>query len=137
MLHLQNQDLAHKLFREVNRKAKGFGINKVMFAIETNGSISLSDKLLNALDHVCVSPKTSLNGRTVHCDEVKFVLASGMDVPKVNAVFRPRLKSNGPPARLISPADASPENINWCYRYVVDHPWTRLSIQQHKIHNWR
>lgn len=96
-------------------------------AIESNGTRELSSKL----DWICVSPKTpdaTIKQRTA--DEVKFVLAAGMQIPCTSIQAK---------NYLLSPAfegtHLPPENLEWCIELCKKNPKWRLSVQQHK--QWR
>jgi organic radical activating enzyme len=93
-------------------------------AIESNGTRELSPKL----DWICVSPKSAPeNLRQRTADELKYVLAEGMPLP------RTIIKAKH---YLISPAFEKnclpPENLQWCIEMTKKNPPWRLSVQQHK-----
>jgi 7-carboxy-7-deazaguanine synthase len=93
-------------------------------AIETNGTKALPF----GLDWICVSPKPGAPVVITEADEVKVVLAAGMELPDVSAI-----KADW---YVVSPAfDGEalvPENVEWCRRLVLDNPDWRLSTQMHK-----
>lgn len=103
-------------------------------AIETNGTKPFP---VDRVDWVCVSPKPPDDNLAIkHCDEVKFVRATGQPLP----VFDPR-SDNFIVAEhyVVSPAhngeEIDRESLDWCIKLVKENPTWRLSVQQHK--QWR
>tara|TARA_R110002051_G_scaffold24381_1_gene60585 strand:+ start:12348 stop:12971 length:624 start_codon:yes stop_codon:yes gene_type:complete len=97
-------------------------------AIETNGSIKLSD----SIDYVAVSPKVAEHCiRQKTCDEVRYVRGYGQSLPRsvVQAEHY-----------LISPAangnTIEQRVIDWCDELVKGSKW-KVSIQEHKLHQIR
>jgi organic radical activating enzyme len=99
-------------------------------AIETNGTRPLPD----AIDFVCVSPKTAEHTLQVKlADEVKYVLSDGQALPQ------PRVKAG---AYLVSPAFQADgglrrKDLEWCLATCKENPQWRLSLQIHKFLNIR
>jgi organic radical activating enzyme len=95
-------------------------------AIETNGT----KELPSGFDWVTVSPKSAAHTlKQLQADEVKYVIAQNMALPKspVKAA-----------SYLISPSFAvdggvHSSDLRWCLEMVKKHPQWRLSMQQHKI----
>lgn len=112
-------------------RLKGAGY---MLAIETNGSIQPTPRVMECLDWIACSPKVAEHAvRLERCDELKYVRAYGQGIPK------PSLQQTT--HRLLSPAASSAgidrETLAWCTQLVQEHPDWRLSVQQHKIWNIR
>jgi len=96
------------------------------YAIETNGSVDVSDLDLN---WISVSPKVAEHAvRQIEADEVKYVRGYGQGIPK------PRCKARH---QLISPATRGQSidrrALEWCIELVKTNPSWRLSVQQHKL----
>lgn len=92
-------------------------------AIETNGTKPLPKNL----DWVCCSPKPGAKVVLRSADEVKCVVGTGQDPD-------PRCVSGE--YWLVSPAfkgdELDPDAVDWCVRWVKEHPRWRLSLQTHK-----
>ncbi len=98
------------------------------FALETNGSIEIPERVAELIQWITVSPKRGLDIKVSRCRELKYVLAIGQypwDVPCESKHC------------LISPAfvgiQADQETIDWCVKVVKKYPAYRLSLQLHKM----
>jgi organic radical activating enzyme len=136
--------LDHKLINEF-KPSRGL---RWKIAVETNGSIDLSD-IIGVVDHLVLSPKVGWkNLRQNFCDELRYVLPYGETPPKrlPNAkhyvvvpasefIPEPGQKSkrrigsevNG---RFLAPIQV----VHWCIRFCLLNPRWRMSMQQQ--HEW-
>ena len=99
-------------------------------AIETNGSIDVSDR---GIDFICVSPKVAEHCvRQVEADEVRYVRGDGQGIP------RPRCVATH---KLVSPAfdglTLDEQALRWCVSLVRENPEWRVSVQMHKLWSLR
>lgn len=104
-------------------------------AIETNGTLEISDRHRALLCWVCCSPKPGEEYNLENVvDEVKFVLQWGQ-VPEVpDGLIADHL--------LVSPAfrvfgddeedELDPDAVDWCLGFIATNPAYRLSLQTHK-----
>ena len=94
-------------------------------AIETNGTRHLPEHI----DWVTVSPKTAEHTILVRkCDEVKYLRAAGMSIPKTSIEASHYLISPIFDAGMVSMGD-----LRHCIQLVKDNPKWRLSVQQHNM----
>jgi 7-carboxy-7-deazaguanine synthase len=100
-----------------------------MLAVETNGSVALPD----GFDWITVSPKVAehaIKQRTAN--EVKYVRGYGQALPKTVVESQ---------HYLISPAFSGLEmdarTLAWCQKLVSEDDTWKLSLQTHKMENWR
>lgn len=109
----------------------------VKLAIETNGSVELPkardlETGLPAyhayLDWITVSPKVAEHAiEQRFADEVKYVIADGMAIPKtrvraLNYLVSPRFDGNLMAQR----------HLDWCLKLTRENPQWRISVQNHK-----
>jgi organic radical activating enzyme len=105
-----------------------------VFAIETNGSVKISEDIYSQL-FITVSPKVSehvlkqnFQGRKVN--ELKYVINSSQLIP------RPSLQAD---YYFLSPMNQGNlfnlENLNHCIQLIKENPQWRLTTQQHKFWN--
>lgn len=104
--------------------------NGWFMSIETNGTRPVRD----CIHWITVSPKVPEDQLKQHvASEVKYVIAQGDEPPS-----NPAIDAN---FYLISPAfdvdekhnsQFNEDNLNWCIRYVKEHPKWKMSVQQHK-----
>jgi 7-carboxy-7-deazaguanine synthase len=96
-------------------------------AVETNGTRELPKHI----DWVTVSPKTAEHTILVRkCDEVKYLRAAGMAIPKTSITADHYLISPVFDAGELSEAD-----LTHCIELVKNNPRWKLSVQQHNF--WR
>lgn len=90
-------------------RSRGFRVH-----VETNGT-----RMLPPVDWVTVSPKPPSVVLQQHYNEVKVVF--GIDVERFASLA---------PEKFIQPCSGEYDK---CIRYVMNHPWWRLSVQTHKV----
>jgi len=94
-------------------------------AIETNGTRHLPDHI----DWVTVSPKTAEHTIMVRdCDEVKYLRAAGMAIPKTSITAKHYLISP-----IFDAGSVSVDDMRHCIDLVKDNPKWKLSVQQHNM----
>ena len=113
-----------------------FGSDLMWFcAIETNGSVALSDYVKVTLDWITCSPKVAEHAiRLQHCDEVKYVRNVGQGIPVPAVEFR---ESDTDYHKLLSPAfdgeDIVLGALEHCMLLIDENPEWRLTMQKHKV----
>jgi organic radical activating enzyme len=98
-------------------------------AVETNGTIELSDDVEARIDWIVCSPKVAEHAlRLRRCHELRYVRHPGQAIP------RPRIVADH---HLVSPAWTAAglprEHLDWCIRLCQENPGWRLSVQLHKL----
>ncbi len=98
-------------------------------AIETNGSVALPA----GFDWITVSPKVAEHAiKQLTANEVKYVRGYGQALPKTVVQAE---------HYLISPAfsglEADARTMAWCDQLVSESDTWKLSLQTHKMNNWR
>ncbi len=94
-------------------------------AIETNGTRHLPP----AIDWITVSPKTAEHTILVRdCDEVKYLRAKGMAIPRSSIQAKHYLISP-----VFDGGVVSQEDLAYCIELIKDNPEWKLSIQQHNL----
>lgn len=97
----------------------------VCLAVETNGTIELSD----GLDWISLSPKVAEHAlRQKKADELRYVRGYGQGIPIPSAtashyLISPHFEGN----------HVSMDTLNWCMKLVRENPQWRLSLQLHKF----
>ncbi len=109
-------------------------------AIETNGTVAISDELRPAITWTCVSPKTAPEQiRLRNGDELKVVYPGGVCEPRAYAdalgTFHHYLISPlaEPLAGTVGQSLLSKANMDAAVRYCLQNPTWRLSVQTHKV----
>lgn len=113
-------------------------------AVETNGTRLLPE----GIDWVTVSPKQPLDKAPLpqidsgRVDEIKVVF-DGKESPEKYIPSPPAGGSQrGAPLLFLQPCDVGDAQQNAeitrkCIEYIMQHPWWRLSLQTHKIANFK
>ena len=113
-------------------------------AVETNGTRLLPE----GIDWVTVSPKQPLDKAPLpqidsgRVDEIKVVF-DGKESPEEYIPSPPTGGSQrGAPLLFLQPCDVGDAQQNAeitrkCIEYIMQHPWWRLSLQTHKIANFK
>lgn len=105
-------------------------------AVETNGTVAVSDELRNAGLWVCVSPKIAPERLAQRSgDEIKVVFPAydPAQYEEVAAGFRFRYVQPCDLSRTPLPGNTTPDAI----KFVMENPQWSLSTQTHKIHRLR
>lgn len=92
--------------------------------VETNGTLPLPP-----VDWVTLSPKPPAGVVLAAADEVKLVFDPLLDVE----AFRGLAERRWLQPRWDQDTDRRKENEASCIKYIIAHPWWRLSLQTHKL----
>ena len=113
-------------------------------AVETNGTRLLPE----GIDWVTVSPKQQLDKASLpqidsgRVDEIK-VIFNGKESPeKYIPLSFSEVSKDDFPLLFLQPCDVGDSQQNAeitrkCIEYIIEHPWWRLSLQTHKIANFK
>lgn len=100
--------------------------------LETNGSI---DTDVSRVDFVCVSPKKYVSAEMLKkADVIKIVVGQDTDLTDLKKYYA---YENDKTQIYLQPESNKQENINLCVKLLKEHPSARLSLQTHKMANFR
>ena len=100
--------------------------------LETNGSINTD---VSRVDFVCVSPKQYVSPEMLKkADVIKIVVGQDTDLEDVQRYYA---YENAKTQIYLQPESNKQENIDLCVKLLKQHPAARLSLQTHKMANFR
>lgn len=100
--------------------------------LETNGA---HDTDVSRADFVCVSPKKYVSPQMLKkADVIKIVVGQDTDLEDLKNYYA---YENAKTQIYLQPESNKQENINLCVKLLKNHPTARLSLQTHKMANFR
>lgn len=100
--------------------------------LETNGSINTD---VSRVDFVCVSPKQYVSPEMLKkADVIKIVIGQDTDLEDARRYYA---YENAKTQIYLQPEGNKQENIDLCVKLLKQHPAARLSLQTHKMANFR
>jgi organic radical activating enzyme len=108
----------------------------LVLAVETNGTVEITEALAGELDWICCSPKTPPSRLCVpRIDELK-VIVPAMDPTSFLGVAATHLfvqPEAAPDLVQIGKSEIRADSVAFAIRFVLANPVWRLSLQTHKI----
>lgn len=100
--------------------------------LETNGA---QDADVSRVDFVCVSPKKYVSPQMLKkADVIKIVVGQDTDLEDLQNYYA---YENAKTQIYLQPESNKQENIDLCVKLLKNHPSARLSLQTHKMANFR
>lgn len=100
--------------------------------LETNGA---HDADVSQVDFVCVSPKKYVSPQMLKkADVIKIVIGQDTDLEDLQNYYA---YENAKTQIYLQPESNKQENIDLCVKLLKNHPSARLSLQTHKMANFR
>ncbi len=100
--------------------------------LETNGA---HDADVSRADFVCVSPKKYVSPKMLQkADVIKIVVGQDTDLEDLKSYYA---YENAKTQIYLQPESNKQENIDLCVKLLKNHPTARLSLQTHKMANFR
>lgn len=100
--------------------------------LETNG---YKDTDVSLIDFVCVSPKAYVSPQMLaKADVIKLVVGQNTDLEDLTAYYP---YANTKTQIYLQPESNLQENIDLCVKLIKQNPFLRLSLQTHKMANFR
>lgn len=100
--------------------------------LETNGA---HDADVSLVDFVCVSPKKYVSPQMLKkADVIKIVVGQDTDLEDLKKYYA---YENAKTQIYLQPESNKQENIDLCVKLLKEHPSARLSLQTHKMANFR
>ena len=100
--------------------------------LETNG---YKDTDVSRVDFVCVSPKKYVSPEMLKkADVIKIVIGQDTNLEDVQRYYA---YENAKTQIYLQPESNKQENIDLCVKLLKEHPSARLSLQTHKMANFR